>query len=136
MTHSFASTTNVINVNEGESAVRQAAVEDKVVSFLMEARELEVIGAGSRDDQAVHVLLTQQAYVGCFARLVLCTLEDHPVALLMGQVAHTAQESREEGIGHEVIPLLTEDEANAMAFAAGQCTGRRGSVVVELSGSF
>ena len=74
------------------------AVEDKGISFLMKVGELKVIGAGTRDDEAVHVLLAQQTYVSYFTRLVLRTLEDHPVALLMGQVAHTAQESRKESI--------------------------------------
>jgi hypothetical protein len=44
------------------------------------------------------MLLLQQAYVGCFACPVLRALEDHLVTLLMGQVAHTAQESRKESI--------------------------------------
>jgi hypothetical protein len=119
MAHSFVSTTNVINVHEGESAIWQAAVEDKGISFLMKTGELKVIGAGTRDNQAIHVLLAQQAYVGCFAPPALRVLEDQPVALLMGQVAHTAKESRKESISHEVGPLLTEDETDAMSFAAG-----------------
>jgi hypothetical protein len=136
MTHSFVSTANVVNVNEGKSAIRQAAVKDKGISFLIEAGELRVIRARTRDDEAVHVLPAQQASVGCFACAILCTLEDHSIALLMSQVAHTAQERREEGIGHKMVPPLTEDEADAMGFAAGQCTGGRDGVVVKLSGSF
>jgi predicted mannosyl-3-phosphoglycerate phosphatase (HAD superfamily) len=136
MTHSFVSTANVINIDKGESAIWQAAVKDKGISFFMEAGEVQVVGARTRDDQTVHVLLAQQASVGCFACAILCTLEDHPIALLMGQVAHTAQERREEGIGHKMVPLLTEDEADAMGFAAGQCAGCSGGIVVKLSGSF
>ena len=45
MTDSFVSTANVINVNKGDSAIRQVAVEDKGIAFFMEAGELSVIGA-------------------------------------------------------------------------------------------
>jgi hypothetical protein len=45
MTDSFVSTANVINVNKGDGAIRQVAVEDKGIAFFMEAGELSVIGA-------------------------------------------------------------------------------------------